>query len=109
MSNSRYSTCRCRPSSIIELSPPPGQGQRGGFFFFFLFFYQMVWFWIERLDSVRACATGNTEYVAAYKGDECLFYQEEAQPGSTPFDEDVTCRGSAWAGNVALKVPLPPP
>ena len=49
---------------------------------------------------------GNTEYVAAYKGDECLFYQEEVQPGSSPFDEDVTCRGSAWAGNVTLEVRL---
>eukprot|EP00903_Cladosiphon_okamuranus_P005398 g5386.t1 len=48
-------------------------------------------------------AAGNTEYVAAYKGDECLFYQEEVQPGSSPFDEDVTCRGSAWAGNVTLE------
>eukprot|EP00752_Nemacystus_decipiens_P001804 g1743.t1 len=47
-------------------------------------------------------AAGNTEYVAAYRGDECLFYQEEVQPGSSPFDEDVTCRGSAWAGNVSL-------
>ncbi|CAN0481894.1 unnamed protein product [Ectocarpus sp. 12 AP-2014] len=48
-------------------------------------------------------AAGNTEYVAAYKGDRCLFYEEKVQPGSTPFDEDVTCRGSAWAGNVTLK------
>ncbi|CAM9839151.1 unnamed protein product, partial [Hapterophycus canaliculatus] len=48
-------------------------------------------------------AAGNTEYVAAYKGGECLFYEEEVQPGSTPFDEDVTCRGSAWAGNVTLQ------
>lgn len=42
--------------------------------------------------------------MAAYKGDRCLFYEEKVQPGSTPFDEDVTCRGSAWAGNVTLKV-----
>ncbi|CAN0390676.1 unnamed protein product, partial [Ectocarpus sp. 12 AP-2014] len=48
-------------------------------------------------------AAGNTEYVAAYKGDRCLFYEEKVQPGLTPFDEDVTCRGSAWAGNVTLK------
>ncbi|CAN0190568.1 unnamed protein product [Scytosiphon promiscuus] len=48
-------------------------------------------------------ASGNTEYVAAYKGSECLYYEEEVQPGSTPFDEDVTCRGSAWAGNVTLQ------
>lgn len=50
------------------------------------------------------CVAGSTEYVAAYKGNECLFYEEEVQPGSTPFDEDLTCRGSAWAGNVTLKV-----
>lgn len=49
--------------------------------------------------------TGRTDYTAAYKGDECLYYQEQVEVGK-PFDQDALCRGSSWAGNVSLQVKI---